>query len=99
MVANEVTDTTQLKLVHPALKILVDAKAQGSLINYRNDYRRDMDYSLLVTLVFWGLNIVDATVDAHLRDFDVSDELALRVKPVLLPGTFTPGISLVLNFK
>jgi Family of unknown function (DUF5683) len=99
VVANKDTTPDALSKVHPKLKILVDQQAQGSLINYRNSFRKDMDYSLLITLLFWGLNIVDATVDAHLRDFDVSDDLSLKIKPAIIPGTWAPGVSLVLNFK
>jgi hypothetical protein len=66
-----------------------------SLLNYRNEFRRNMDYSILFVLVFWGLNVVDATVDGHLKDFDVSDNLSLRVKPVILSGSTTAGVSFV----
>jgi hypothetical protein len=99
MVANEVTDPVQLAKVDPQLKALVALKAKGSLLNYRNQFRRDMDYSVLITLLMWGLNIVDATVDGHLRGFDVSDELSLQIKPALMPGTMAPGVSFVVNFK
>lgn len=71
----------------------------GSLLNIRNEYRRDMDYSILFTLLAWGLNVVDATVDAHLKGFDISEDLSLKVKPTILSGTGTAGISLVLNFR
>ncbi len=66
-----------------------------SLINSRNSYRKNMDYSILFVLVFWGLNVVDATVDGHLRDFDVSDNLSMRLKPVILSGSTTAGLSVV----
>lgn len=88
-----------LAKVDPVLKFLVDNKEQGSLVTYRNDFRRDMDYSILFTLLMWGLNVVDATVDAHLKGFDVSDELSLQLKPTVLPNTMTPALSLVVNFK
>ena len=71
--------------------------ALGSLLNYRNEYRRDMDYSILFVLLAWGLNVVDATVDAHLKGFDISDDLSLKVKPTILSGTSIAGISLVLS--
>jgi hypothetical protein len=32
----------------------------------RDEFRRNMDYSVLVFLLFWGLNVIDASVDAHL---------------------------------
>ena len=66
-----------------------------SLLNLRNEYRKNMDYSVLFVLVFWGLNVVDATVDGHLRDFDVSDNLSMRLKPVILSGSTTAGLSVV----
>jgi len=66
-----------------------------SLTNYRNEFRKNMDYSVLFILVFWGLNVVDATVDGHLRDFDVSDNLSMHVKPVILSGSTTAGLSVV----
>ena len=88
-----------LERVDPKLRVFVDQKDQGSLVNYRNEYRRDMDYSILFTILMWGLNVVDATVDGHLKGFDVGDELSLRVQPTVIPNTMTPGLSLVVNFK
>jgi hypothetical protein len=99
---NRYTGTTaedSLKRVHPDLKIFVDGHDQGSLINYRNEFRRDMDYAILFTILMWGLNVVDATVDAHLKGFDVGDELSIRIKPSMLQNSMGPGISLVINFK
>lgn len=69
--------------------------ALPSLLNYRNEFRKSMDYSILFTLVTWGLNVIDATVDAHLKDFDVSDNLSLQIKPTILSGTTTAGLSFV----
>jgi hypothetical protein len=100
IVANDrYNDPDSLLKVDPALRFLVDQKEQGALVNYRNEYRRDMDYSILFTLLMWGLNVVDATVDAHLKGFDVGDELSLRIKPSVLPNTMTPALSLVVNFR
>jgi hypothetical protein len=50
---------------------------------YRNDFRKNMDFSILGILLTWGLNIVDATVDGHLRGFDISDEVSLKLAPKL----------------
>jgi len=66
-----------------------------SLIDARNQYRKNMDYSVLFILLFWGLNVVDATVDGHLKDFDVSDNLSMRLKPIILSGSTTAGLSVV----
>jgi hypothetical protein len=48
---------------------------------YRRQFRQDVDYSVLFFLGFWGLNVADAVVFAHLKNFDVSDRItgSLRV--------------------
>ncbi len=95
MLANK--DTFNYKSrVDPKLHIFFSTPgAEGSLLNYRNEFRRDMDYSILFVLLAWGLNVVDATVDAHLKGFDISDDLSLKIKPQLLSGTNTAGLSFV----
>ena len=85
--------------VDPKLKVLVEQKDLGSLVNYRNEFRQDMDYAILFTILRWGLNVVDATVDGHLKGFDVGNELSLKIRPSLIANTMTPGVSLVVNFK
>ncbi len=67
----------------------------NSLLNYRNQFRRDMDYSILFIILTWGLNVVDATVDAHLKGFDISDNLSLQIRPTILQGSSTAGMSFV----
>jgi hypothetical protein len=64
---------------------------------YRDQYRRDIDYSVLFILVVWGLNVVDAAVDAHLKAFDVSPDLSLRLNPGRSKIAGTTGLSLVFN--
>jgi len=84
--------------VDPKLHVFfLGQESLGSLLNYRNEFRRDMDYSILFVLLAWGLNIVDATVDAHLKGFDVSEDLSLKIKPTILSGTSTAGVSLILT--
>ena len=56
-----------------------------SLRYYRDSYRQAMDYSILLFILFWGLNVVDAAVDAHLKSFDVSPDLSMQFKPYLNP--------------
>ena len=63
----------------------------------RNSFRQNVDYSVVFFILFWGLNVVDATVDAHLKSFDVNDNLSLDIKPGFSPMANTTGISLVVN--
>lgn len=63
----------------------------------RNSARQYVDYSALAFLLMWGLNVIDATVDAHLHEFDVTDKLTLSIQPKSgLTNGFT-GLSLVLD--
>jgi hypothetical protein len=88
-------DSSGLAGIDPQLKNL----GLASLQSYRNTFRRDRDYSILYFILAWGLQVADATVFAHLKQFDVSDDLSLQVKPQFNPNTRTPGLGLVLNFR
>jgi hypothetical protein len=67
---------------------------------YRDEFRRNVDYSALAFIFLWGLNVVDATVFAHLKDFDVSDDISMRLKTPnynLMTGQGQVGITLHLK--
>ena len=66
---------------------------------FRNQVRQNVDYSALFFIIFWGLNVADAAVDAHLKTFDVNDNLTLQIKAGYSPLANTNGLSLVLNIK
>lgn len=69
----------------------------------KNYYRRNRDLYAILTIGVYVLNIIDATVDAHLFDFDVSDNLSINIKPdyIYTPHINSPCASLkiCLNFK
>ncbi|MFY7964372.1 MAG: DUF5683 domain-containing protein [Chitinophagaceae bacterium] len=81
----------------------LDSKYQRADINsiqtLRNAARRDRDYSVLWFLVVWGLNVADATVFGHLKDFDVSNNLSMNVKPEFNTSTRTPGLSFTFKLR
>ena len=64
---------------------------------FRNAVRQNIDYSVLFFIAFWGLNVADAAVDAHLKTFDVSDDLSLQIRAGYSPIANTNGVSLVLH--
>jgi hypothetical protein len=65
----------------------------NSLKVYRDAYREYVDYSVLVFVLAYGLNILDATVFAHLRNFDMSDDLSIKIVPTIIDNR-SLGISL-----
>ena len=71
----------------------------NSLRSYRNEYRKNIDYSVLVFILLWGLNVADAAVDAHLKTFDVSPDLTFHFNFGHSQMAGTTGLSLVLAFK
>ena len=72
-------------------------EANPNVKNFRNQVRQNVDYSVLFFVLFWGLNVADAAVDAHLKTFDVSNDLSLQLKPGYSQLANTNGISLVLK--
>ncbi len=72
----------------------------NSIRFYRDEYRKNVDYSVLAFIIVWGLNVVDATVFAHLRDFDVSDQISLRLKtPSYNPINHQGNLGISVNVK
>jgi Family of unknown function (DUF5683) len=90
-------DTANYHTIDPKLQGLISSPE--SLQFYRNEFRRDRDYSVLFFMIAWGLNVVDATVSGHLRDFDVSQDLSMRIKPDYNPFTKKVNLGLAFNFK
>jgi hypothetical protein len=78
----------------------VSGVAQEAM-GYMEALRTQREYALFGLLGVYLLNILDANIDAHLFDFDVSDDLSLH--PSLNTNTFAnrpaelaPGFTLVL---
>jgi hypothetical protein len=91
------TSPDSLSKVDPKLVPFITAGANNSLINYRNEFRKDQDYSALFFILFWGLQIIDATVDAHLKPFDVSPNLSLEIRPSFIAGPNAYGLSFLFD--
>jgi len=71
-----------------------------TLIRAQKLFQRNRDLSLLITLALYALNIVEANVNAHLMQFNVSDDLTF--KPEFVPNnnfnTQTVGFSIQYKF-
>ncbi len=88
-------DSSDLAAIDPELVNL----SSSSLQNYRNQFRRSRDYSILWFILAWGLQIADATVFAHLKQFNVNNDLSMQINPTFNPYTRTPALSVSLNFR
>ncbi len=71
------------------------------LINAQRSAQKNKSVSIIVTLAFYLLNVVDANVDAHLKQYEVMDDLSfqpsLDINPLNSQAQY--GMSLVYRFK
>lgn len=72
------------------------------LKNLKDSYRRNRDLCILLTAGVYMLQIIDAHVDAHLQDYDISDDLSMNLEPYF---DYTPigsqplfGVNMSLKF-
>ena len=74
--------------------------SDATLINAQRGFQRNRDLSLIVTIGLYVLNIVEANVDAHLKQFNVNDDLTFR--PEVFPGDINQvqnvGLTLTYSF-
>ena len=56
-------------------------RLEDGLIKRQDYYRRNRDLLVILTVAFYGLNIIDASVDAHFFDWDISDDLTMNWQP------------------
>jgi len=50
----------------------------------KDRYRRWRDMSMFVFIGIYAFSVIDAYVDASLSEFDISDDLSLRIEPTML---------------
>jgi hypothetical protein len=62
----------------------------------RDYYRRYRDLCVLGLGAIYFLNIVDAMIDAHFFNYDVSDDLTMRLEPVIFES---PGMTAAVGFR
>jgi hypothetical protein len=68
----------------------------------RTAYRRYRDYAYVISVGVYALAAVEANVAAHLKTFDISEDLTLRVEPSLFQPFVsgpTAGVRLVVGFR
>ncbi len=76
--------------------------SSSQLVTQKKYYKKYRDMAIMVGALAYFINIIDANVDAHLKTFDVSDDLSLQLNPY---STFDAsnhlqtGLTLKLNFK
>jgi len=72
-----------------------DGYSVDQLQSYMNYYQSNVEWCYFFTFLLYGLQIVEATVTAHLLTFDVSDNLSLSVKPQNIQVFSSPSLNKV----
>ena len=80
-------------LEHEFTGIINDAE---TLRRWRNKYDKQLQTTYVGFVGLYILNVLDAYVDAHLKSFDIDEDITLSVRPVINPSF---GVGVVLSPK
>ncbi len=81
-------DTLDSTVPDPRLSTASD----GTIKRLRNVYDKRRQQAYFGIVAGWALNAIDAFVDAHLFEFDVSEDLSMQIRPSLSPNTDFRGL-------
>lgn len=81
-----------------------EAFSNDGLIRNRDNYLRDRDFYIIMTALWYVLNVAEAATTAHLNEFNVSDDLSFRIRPYqgrvgMGQGQFLAGLSLQIPIR
>ena len=104
-----VTNNSDYKIYKDAYRLRLDGNestldeyvgiySDEDLVTLKDYYRRNRDLSYICMGLLYALNIIDASVDAHLFYFNVNDDLTMLVQPGYSAG-LNAGLSLNLSFN
>ncbi|MDC0249271.1 DUF5683 domain-containing protein [Flavobacteriales bacterium] len=69
----------------------------GNLRTLTEHYRRNREISALLFTLTYVLNIVDASVSAHLFNYDVHEDISLHIQPTYMAKENSSGVSLLIK--
>jgi hypothetical protein len=81
----------------PLYTTISNPEVEKQLRSAVDTYRRQRDYFMILTGFFYILQMVDAHVDAHLKEFDLNPKLQVRIEPQFSPMNGI-GMGLTLRF-
>lgn len=74
---------------------------EDQLRSLTDTYRRNRDFFLILDGFWYLLQLLDAHVDAHLREFDLNPQLKISLQPAVQQNSLlgrTSGLSLTIKF-
>ena len=85
----------------PASGLSPDNLTKDQLRTLVDKTRRERDFFLIMNGLWYILQMVDAHVDAHLKEFDVNPKMQVSIEPMMENSLMTgrnSGISLIIKF-
>ena len=86
----------------PEVNTELNNLTDSNLNELQDFYRRNRDLTFVGMALLYALNVLDATVDAHLFDFNVNEDLSMRIRPQSIYSSISSlpfaGVGLTLNF-
>jgi hypothetical protein len=84
---------------------LVYKYSEEQLRQAKDYYKRNKELTIILASLWYILQIIDASVDAHFFEYDISDDLSIRLDPMIEPkphynafnGNYG-GVKITLNF-
>lgn len=70
----------------------------NQLKQLQDQFKQYVDLTVLLTSVGYIIQVMDAVVFAHLKNFDVSRDITMRMRPTTMPNGGV-GFGLAFNFK
>lgn len=80
---------TRIGYGQPSNDFTIKNLSNDQILQLKNISQRYYELSIIGTSLWYALNILDAVVDAHLHNFDISNDLSLHLQPYYLPPTLT----------
>lgn len=66
----------------------------SELITLKDYYKRNREISIMLFSLTYILNIIDASVNAHLSEYEVNEDISLGIRPIKIQDNFYSGIAL-----
>lgn len=73
--------------------------SENALKANRNATKKYRDLNIILGALFYGLQIADAYVDAHLKGFEVTDDISMHIEPAFYMNGNNAAGGLTLNFR
>jgi hypothetical protein len=72
-----------------------------NLVTIKNYHRKNRDLAYIITAGLYALNVIDACVDAHLFNFNISEDLTFHLSPINMNDeqSFPDIFSITLNIN